>query len=81
MALSETASTATTPRGFVDSIQHNISTSGRNPKRVLIGWFVAWAAFFLILWVLPRPEGLSEEGMAVLAVVVWASIMWVWSSI
>jgi len=33
--------------------------------------------FHLILWIFPRPDGLSEAGMAVLAVVVWASIMWV----
>jgi anion transporter len=33
--------------------------------------------FFLIWLVLPRPQGLSAEGMAVLAIVVWASIMWV----
>ncbi len=55
----------------------NIRESGRNPTRVLFGFFAAWIMFALILWVFPRPEGLSENGMAVLAVVVWASLMWV----
>ena len=63
--------------GVFGHIVNNIEESGRNPKRVLIGFAVAWIAFFLILWVLPNPDGLSDHGMAVLAVVVWASIMWV----
>jgi solute carrier family 13 (sodium-dependent dicarboxylate transporter), member 2/3/5 len=55
----------------------NIRKTGGNPKSVLIGFFAAWIAFALILWVLPAPPGLSKEGVAVLAVVVWASVMWV----
>lgn len=58
-------------------VVENIRESGRNPRRVLIGFAAAWITFALILWVFPRPEGLSANGMAVLAVVVWASIMWV----
>lgn len=63
--------------GVLNYITNNIKESGRNPTRVLIGFFAAWVMFALILWVFPRPEGLSASGMAVLAVVVWASIMWV----
>ena len=55
----------------------NIRKTGGNPTRVLTGFFTAWIAFALILWVLPAPKGLSAEGMAVLAIVVWASAMWV----
>lgn len=55
----------------------NIRATGRSPTRVLAGFVGAWLAFFAILWLLPQPEGLNEHGMAVLAVVVWASIMWV----
>lgn len=55
----------------------NIKASGRNPTRVLVGFALAWIAFALILWVVPKPAGLSPEGMKVLAIVVWASIMWV----
>ncbi|MGD8999262.1 MAG: DASS family sodium-coupled anion symporter [Granulosicoccaceae bacterium] len=62
---------------LIDHFVNNIRESGKNPTRVLLGFFGAWIMFVLILWVFPRPEGLSENGMAVLAIVVWASIMWV----
>ncbi|MEK7244799.1 MAG: anion permease, partial [Pseudomonadota bacterium] len=73
------ASAAATSRvsGSFDFLAENIRKSGGDPKRVLIGFFAAWLAFALILWVLPAPPGLSKEGMAVLAIVVWASVMWV----
>jgi anion transporter len=58
-------------------VSDNIRGSGRNPASVLIGFIGAWAAFALILTVLPLPDGLSPEGKRVLAVVVWASLMWV----
>ena len=54
----------------------NIEQSGRNPARVIPGFIAAWLLFFAILYA-PLPPGLSQEGMAVLAIVVWASIMWV----
>ena len=41
------------------------------------GFVGAWLALAAILWLLPRPAALSPAGFAVLAVVVWASIMWV----
>lgn len=63
--------------GFASYFMNNIEQSGRNPKRVVIGFLAAWIMFALILWVFPRPDGLNANGMAVLAVVVWASIMWV----
>lgn len=63
--------------GVMQTVMANIEASGRDPRRVIIGFIAAWAMFFLILFVFPRPEGLSETGMAVLAIVVWASIMWV----
>lgn len=62
---------------FLGSMINNIRESGKNPTRVLVGFFGAWFMFALILWVFPQPEGLSRSGMAVLAIVVWASIMWV----
>lgn len=58
-------------------IRANILASGRNPTTVLAGFLAAWIAFFAVLYVLPTPQGLSPAGMAVLAVVIWASIMWV----
>jgi len=80
MASETNTAAATAPSsasGSFDFIADNIRKAGGNPKRVLIGFFAAWIAFALILWVLPAPKGLSKEGMAVLAIVVWASIMWV----
>ncbi len=63
--------------GLFGFMAENVRKSGRDPKRVLIGFAIAWIAFALILWVLPNPSGLSREGMAVLAIVVWACVMWV----
>ncbi len=63
--------------GLFQFLVNNIETSGKNPARVLAGFFSAWILFVLILWVFPVPDGLSTNGMAVLAIVVWASIMWV----
>ena len=55
----------------------NIEATGKNPWRVMIGFVAAWGLFFLIWKVMPIPEGLNKNGVAVLAIVVWASIMWV----
>lgn len=63
--------------GVIQYLVGNIEASGKNPRRVIPGFFAAWILFALILWVFPRPEGLNANGMAVLAIVVWASIMWV----
>ena len=41
-----------------------------------LGFLAAWAAFFLVLFVLPQPEGLSLAGRATLAVVAWAAVIW-----
>lgn len=63
--------------GILGYMMSNIEASGRNPVRVLGGFASAWILFFLLCFVIPAPEGLSREGMAVLGIVVWASIMWV----
>ena len=71
----------TEPTGFLDRFRDNIVTSGRKPKSTLFGFFLAWTVFFLILFVMPTPEGLSTAGKATLAVVAWASIMWIFEAI
>ena len=58
-------------------ITANIRQSGRDPTRSLVGFFCAWALFFLLYLVVPTPNGLSHNGMTVLAIVVWACVMWV----
>jgi len=42
-----------------------------------LGFLVAWAAFFRVLFVLPQPAGLTPTGRATLAVVAWAALIWV----
>jgi sodium-dependent dicarboxylate transporter 2/3/5 len=55
----------------------NIAESGRHPRNTAIGFAVAWGLFFLIGFGLPTPKGLSSAGMACLAVVIWACVIWV----
>src|SRR5437667_1867827 len=68
-------------RGFFARWMSNIEASGRSPRKTLIGFCVAWAAFFLILYVMPTPQGLRPEGHAALAVMVWACLMWIFEAI
>ena len=63
-------------QAFVNRFRDNIAESGRNPATVLGGFALAWGLFFLILFVMPTPAGLSPAGKACLAVVVWACITW-----
>lgn len=63
--------------GFIARWRNNIIEAGGNPAKTLIGFATAWLAFALVLWVMPVPEGLTVQGKAVLAVMVWACIMWI----
>jgi len=63
--------------GLGTYISENLTLCGQSPKTTWAGYALAWAAFFIIYQVLPLPAGLKPEGMAVLAILVWASIMWV----
>jgi len=63
--------------GLGTYISENLTLCGQSPKTTWLGYALAWAAFFIIYKVLPVPEGLKPEGMSVLAILVWASIMWV----
>ena len=62
---------------FFGRFFENIIAAGQGPRKALIGFVLSWVAFFLILFVMPTPEGLSPAGKATLAVVVWACITWV----
>jgi len=63
--------------GFGTYISENLTLCGQSPRVTWAGYASAWALFFLINCVLPLPEGLKAEGMSVLAILIWASIMWV----
>jgi solute carrier family 13 (sodium-dependent dicarboxylate transporter), member 2/3/5 len=65
--------------GWARPTDHQGSDAKLNGQ--LYGFLAAWLALFAILWLLPRPASLSPAGVAVLAVVVWASIMWVTEAI
>jgi len=58
-------------------VSENLTECGKSPGKVWFGYAAAWGLFFLINNVLAPPAGLSGEGMSVLAILVWASIMWV----
>lgn len=62
---------------FFGRFLENIRARGRAPAKTLIGFFVAWAVFFFILWIMPLPEGMSNAGKSTLAVLAWATLMWI----
>ena len=64
-------------RSFLGYLCENIRNRGKNPLRAFAGFALAWVAFFLLWTVIPPFDGLTHNGMAVLGIVVWASIMWV----
>lgn len=72
--------------GVIGYLRTNIENTGKNFNRVMFGFVGAWATFAFILLVMPNlsfvdhagnVQELSDAGMTVLAIVVWASIMWV----
>ena len=67
--------------GFFARWARNIEDSGRSPRKTFIGFALAWAAFFFILYVMPAPAGLKPAGQATLAVMVWACIMWIFEAV
>ena len=77
----QTGSSRESATGFVARWVKNVEASGRSPAKTLIGFCIAWAAFFLILYVMPTPQGLKPAGQAALAVMVWACLMWIFEAI
>ena len=67
--------------GFLGQFRANILAAGLSPRKTMIGFVVAWALFFFILYGMPAPAGLSPQGQATLAVMVWACTMWIFESI
>lgn len=59
----------------------NIRASGRSPGKAITGFVLAWVLFFVVLFVMPTPEGMTPAAQATLAVMVWATIMWVTEAI
>lgn len=72
--------------GFFGNLAANVRAAGGSPAKTFGGFIAAWIAFFLILYVIPLPDvtgvdgsvsTLSPAGKATLAVIVWASIIWI----
>jgi solute carrier family 13 (sodium-dependent dicarboxylate transporter), member 2/3/5 len=69
------------PAGIVEQFRANIAAAGLSPRKTLLGWVIAWALFFFILYGMPAPAGLTPAGQATLAVMVWACTMWIFEAI
>jgi len=69
------------PSGFAARWLSNVKESGRSPAKTLIGFCIAWLAFFLILHVMPKPAGLTPAGQATLAIMIWACLIWIFEAI
>jgi len=65
-------------RGPFGYLLENIRTQGTHPDKTVIGYVSAWAAWAAVLWLIDFGQAIpSYAAQATLAVVVWASIMWV----
>lgn len=79
--MSNGAQTAATANGgLLAQFRQNVIDSGRSPGKTWAGFVIAWVAFFAIL-MMPPLEGLKPEGQAVLAVMVWACLMWIFECV
>lgn len=79
--LQDSPSTTPCPRfglaRFLTTLWGNADMAGVSPKKSFLGFILAWVVFLGIILFMPQPEGLSQQGKATLAVVAWASIIWV----
>lgn len=71
------AVTKRAPNALLAYMAANLHNRGKKPLAVYAGFCAAWALFFLFWVALPPFAGLSPEGMTVLGIVCWASVMWV----
>ena len=67
--------------GFIGHFRANLAAAGLSPRKALIGFVLAWALFFFVLYGMATPDGLSASGKATLAVMVWACTMWIFEAI
>jgi solute carrier family 13 (sodium-dependent dicarboxylate transporter), member 2/3/5 len=76
---SQTSANGSSPAAdhFLGRFAENIRSSGMSPRKTLTGFFAAWVVFFYIAWLMPLPEGMLPAGKGTLAVLVWATIMWI----
>jgi solute carrier family 13 (sodium-dependent dicarboxylate transporter), member 2/3/5 len=49
----------------------------KRPGKALFGFVGSWAVYLFILYAMPLPDGMTQEGKATLATVVWACVTWI----
>lgn len=72
-----TAGIANSCARFFDTCVANANITGSSSTKSFVGFLASWAAFLLILFAMPLPEGLTPAGKATMAVVAWACITWI----
>lgn len=65
------------PSGLIDTLKENVTATGKSPVKTFGGFLAAWVIFFVILFLMPIPEGMTPAGRSTLAVVSWACIIWI----
>lgn len=73
----DSAAVVSVKNRFFSTFFENISACERSPAKTLTGFFIAWLVFFFILWAMPLPANLPAAGKSTLAVLVWATLMWI----
>ena len=64
--------------GLITYLENNLQAQGRLPRKTIFGYLAAWGAFALVLWGLNLSAVVpTYPAKAVLAVIVWACIVWV----
>lgn len=71
-----------TAKGLLGYLINNLRAQKRQPRKTLIGYLIAWAAWALILWGIDISSVIpTYPARATLAVIVWACIIWVTEAI
>lgn len=76
------AGTPQAAKGVVGYLINNLRARGRPAGKTLLGYVAAWAAFAVILWGIDISSIIpTYSAKAVLAIIVWACIIWVTEAI
>ncbi len=91
MADADKSALQTSEGGIFDTLLRNIEQTGNDaPRKAIFGFLLAWALLFLFMFVVPLPDvinadgsvtTLSSAGRATLAVMVWATAIWLTEAI
>lgn len=55
----------------------NAKAAGYNPRMAIIGFIVAWAIFFVIMYTMPTFKGFSAAARSVLAITCFTMVIWI----